>query len=152
MISQYLNLPLTSFAKATSSVLSLKSPSRMDPTIVRPRPKKNTALSKDNFNIILRLRSQRVNVFTLNSSHLPDLWKHHPSWIGSNNNLIKRLQKIKSPQRYLPCLSWLARLKRRLNSGSKVSFRGQSTRIWGLLKEGKEWKRFLLTQNFKELV
>ena len=71
-ISQYLNLPLTSFAKATSSVLSLKSPSRMDPTIVRPRPKNNTALSKDNLNFILRLGSQRVNVFTLDSSRLPD--------------------------------------------------------------------------------
>ena len=35
-----LQLSFTSLAKATSSALSLKSPSKMEPTIVRPRPAK----------------------------------------------------------------------------------------------------------------
>ena len=40
-----LQLSFTSLAKATSPALSLKSPSKMEPTIVRPRPaKRNCSL------------------------------------------------------------------------------------------------------------
>lgn len=57
----FLLMSLTSLAKATSSALFLKSPSKMDPTIVRPRPKKQTFL-KDKIHCLFFTKSLPLGV------------------------------------------------------------------------------------------